>query len=64
MAGIFPCQLINMKKIFKSRPVFKDDMVEVVYTAKCAYHKEGDKDVIHRILAEKFVKKGIAKLTK
>ena len=61
-----------MKKIFnmetkieqESRPVFKDDMVEVVYTAKCAYHKEGDKDVIHRILAEKFVKKGIAKLTK
>lgn len=48
----------------ESRPVFKDDMVEVVYTAKCAYHKEGDKDVVHRILAEKFVKKGIAKLTK
>lgn len=48
----------------ESIPVFKNDLVEIVYTSKSSFHKNGDKDVVHRLQAEKLVKKGVAKLAK
>lgn len=41
-----------------------NDPVTIEYTAKSAYHKAGEKEAVHRVLAEKFVKKGIAKIVK
>lgn len=40
------------------------DPVNIEYTAKCAFHKTGTQETVHRVLAEKFVKKGIAKIVK
>ena len=48
----------------ESIPVFKNDLVEIVYTPKSAYHANGDKDVVHRLQAEKLVKKGVAKIVR
>lgn len=39
-----------------------NDPVTIEYTAKAAYHKDGKQETVHRVLAEKFVKKGIAKI--
>ena len=61
---------LNMKIFMETKvekesiPVFKNDLVEIVYTSKSSFHKNGDKDVIHRLQAEKLVKKGVAKLAK
>lgn len=41
-----------------------NDPVTIEYTAKSAYHKAGTRETVHRVLAEKFVKKGIAKIVK
>lgn len=48
----------------EARPVFKDDMVKIVYTEKSQYHKPGQEDFVHRFLAEKLVRKGVAKMSK
>lgn len=40
------------------------DVVEIEYTEKAAYGKKGEKATVHRILAEKLVKKGVAKIVK
>lgn len=36
------------------------DDVEIVYTKDSKFHKAGDRSTVHRIQAEKLVKKGIA----
>lgn len=41
-----------------------NDPVTIEYTAKSAYHKAGVQETVHRVLAAKFVKKGIAKIVK
>lgn len=41
-----------------------NDPVTIEYTAKSAYHEAGKRETVHRVLAEKFVKKGIAKIVK
>lgn len=41
----------------EARVVYKDDMVKIVYTNKSVYHKEGEEDFVHRLQAEKLVKK-------
>lgn len=51
-------------KVEKESKVYKDDMVEVIYTNKSSFHKAGDKETIHRIQAEKLVQKGVAKLSR
>lgn len=38
------------------------DAVTIEYTDKAAYHKAGDRATIHRYLAGKLEKKGIAKI--
>lgn len=38
------------------------DVVEIEYTEKAAYGKKGERATVHRILAEKLVKKGVAKI--
>lgn len=40
------------------------DPVTIEYTAKAFAHKAGDKDTVHRVLAEKLVGKGVAKIVK
>lgn len=44
--------------------VYKNDLVTVEYNEKSSYHKKGDREKVHRIQAEKFEKKGIAKIVK
>lgn len=46
----------------EARPVLKEDMVEITYTEKSNFHKPGEKEVVHRLMAEKLVKKGVAKM--
>lgn len=48
----------------EATPVKKDDLVEIVYTDKCSFHKAGEKDVVHRLQAEKLEKKGVAKISR
>ena len=48
----------------EQRVVYKDDMVKIVYTNKSAYHKEGEEDTVHRLQAEKLIRKGVAKMSK
>ena len=48
-------------KVEKETKVYKDDMVDIVYTNKSSYHKAGDKDTVHRLHAEKLIQKGVAK---
>nr|DAM73904.1 MAG TPA: hypothetical protein [Caudoviricetes sp.] len=48
----------------EARVVYKDDMVKIVYTNKSAYHKEGEEDTVHRLQAEKLVKKGVARMAR
>lgn len=51
-------------KTEKEVEVKKDDLVEVIYNEKSAYHKAGEKELVHRICAKKLEKKGIAKIVK
>lgn len=44
--------------------VYKKDLVTVEFNDKSAYHKKGDREVVHRIMGEKYEKKGIAKIVK
>lgn len=46
------------------REVKIGDVVEIEYTEKATYGKKGSKEIVHRILAEKLVKKGVAKIVK
>lgn len=48
----------------EARVVYKDDMVKIVYTNKSVYHREGEEDFVHRLQAEKLVKKGVAKMSR
>ena len=48
----------------EARVVYKDDMVKIVYTNKSVYHKDGEEDFVHRLQAEKLVKKGVAKMSR
>lgn len=48
----------------KEEKVLKDDNVEILYTNKSAFHKAGDTAIVHRLAAEKLVKKGFATLKK
>lgn len=50
---------IDESKEFK---VKKDDQVVIEYTEKAAYHKAGDRSTVHRYLAGKLKKKGVAKI--
>lgn len=43
------------------KKVFKSDKVRIEYTDKCKYHKSGDTAEVHSLLAEKLIKKGVAK---
>lgn len=38
--------------------------VTIEYTAKAYAHKAGDRDTVHKVLAETLVKKGVAKIVK
>ena len=48
----------------EEKAIKPNDPVTIEYTAKSAYHKAGTQETAHRVLAEKFVKKGIAKIVK
>lgn len=48
----------------EEKAIKPNDPVTIEYTAKSAYHKTGTQETVHRVLAEKFVKKGIAKIVK
>lgn len=48
-------------KVEKETRVYKDDMMEIVYTNKSSFHKTGEKETVHRLQAEKLIQKGVAK---
>ena len=43
------------------REVFPQDLVTVEYTSKASYHKPGETDRVHRLIAERLEKRSIAK---
>lgn len=47
---------------FVGETVKPKDYVEIVYTDTSSYHDAGDTEKVHRLLADKLVKKGVAKL--
>lgn len=48
----------------EEKVIYKNDLVTVEFNEKSAYHKKGDREEVHRVMAEKFEKKGIAKIVK
>lgn len=48
----------------KELKVKKGDVVTVEFNGKSAYHKDGDRAIVHRLQAEKLVKKRVAKIVK
>ena len=48
----------------EKKVIYKNDLVTVEFNEKSAYHKKGDREEVHRVMAEKFEKKGIAKIVK
>lgn len=48
----------NEKKVIGVEPV------KIEYTEKAKFHKKGDKSVVHKMQAEKLVKRGVAVLIK
>ena len=48
----------------KELKVKKGDVVTVEFNDKSAYHKPGDKAIVHRLQAAKLVKKRVAKIVK
>ncbi len=47
---------------YNKKGIDPKDAVTIEYTDKAAYHKAGDRATIHRYLAGKLEKKGIAKI--
>lgn len=52
----------STSKSDKSDKVFIDDLVKVEFTAKSKFHKQGDKKEVHKLLAQKYEKTGVAKI--
>jgi hypothetical protein len=50
----------NAKK--QAETVMPHEDVVVEYTDKAFFHTKGDKEAVHRLLAEKLVAKGVAKI--
>lgn len=48
----------------KEEKVLKGDNVVIEYTNKSAFHKAGETATVHRLAADKLVKKGFATLKK
>lgn len=48
----------------QDRTILPQDDVLVEYTDKAQYHPAGHKERVHSLLAEKFVKRGVAKIAK
>lgn len=46
----------------QAETVMPHENVVVEYTDKAFFHTKGDKEVVHRLLAEKLVAKGVAKI--